>query len=491
MPIEPARINIDEADVTPALVRIGAAMDALAVRGLRAAGPDDTAQLESFRDELSGMGASHLASLLNVLLERVREGRRDAPRAFLHAHTALRMLERLYTLRRVDAVLSSVLAEDASIPELSPKPLPKAPLREDIKRALLDSLSEAIEDLLLAGLTAASKSTVETLQVGFKEASGRKLLRLGSTIRMVTEEIARYARKDKAFSSERFVFFAVRAWMLARGMADALERRDEAQWTRLSWTPPTQMVPSISMVVCGVFKRHVPNAFASFEMRCRCLSDAGMVKPGSPLLLSFVFPMKANTQVPPEAHLLLKQKQKLVPSDMLSGAVINVRNAALSLMDPPRLLLGPKTEVEIGDPFDGWLDVLSWNPASTVAKVRAHEVDPLALPIELQDELLLETWSIDPFSKTDKPHQIATLRAGDLVFEARVDAGKPGEALRTAITRAGKQEDRPPLFGFVHFEHGKLIFQPLSLIREGGPDHVHLTRENIDKAALVKALRFD
>ena len=42
---------------------------------------------------------------------------------------------------------------------------------------LLNELCAAVEELLLAGLTAASKSTVERIDVSFKEASRMKLLR--------------------------------------------------------------------------------------------------------------------------------------------------------------------------------------------------------------------------------------------------------------------------------------------------------------------------
>ena len=478
-------------DVALTLLRIGEALDLLAVRGLRAAGPDDTAQLQAFRDELAGMGAMHLARLLEVLLTRVKDGRREAPRAFLHAHTALRMLERLYTIRRVDAQLVTVVAPDATVPDVELRAVPSTQLPKDIKGAFLGSLSSAVEDLLLAGLTAASDATVQTLRVGFQEASGRKLLRLGSTLRMVTEEIARYTTKQKTFAPERFVFFAARAWMLARGMADALERGDDALWSRLAWTPPTQMVDEISLVICGVFKRHVPNAFASFEMRCRSLSDVGPIRAGEPLIWSFIFPMRAKSEIPPEAHLLLKQKQKFAPGDLLEGQVVTVRKAAMSLMSPPRLLLGPSTQVEVGEHFDGWRDIMAWDPLRTLSLVRGHHLDPLELPVELQDEVLLDDWTIGPFGSTDRPYESAELKSGELVFEARVDLGESGAPLRAAIQLASKQERRPPLFGFVHFEHGVLIFQPLSVLRDDGPDHVHLNRKNIDKAALVKALRFD
>ena len=48
--------------------------------------------------------------------------------------------------------------------------------------SLCDQLLAAVEELLLAGLTTASKSTIERIDVSFKEASRMRLLRLGSTL---------------------------------------------------------------------------------------------------------------------------------------------------------------------------------------------------------------------------------------------------------------------------------------------------------------------
>ena len=54
--------------------------------------------------------------------------------------------------------------------------------------SLLDELRGAVEELLNTGLTAASKSTVERVDVSFKEASRMRLLRLGSTLRIANDE---------------------------------------------------------------------------------------------------------------------------------------------------------------------------------------------------------------------------------------------------------------------------------------------------------------
>src|SRR5215468_4269498 len=93
---------------------------------------------------------------------------------------------------------------------------------------LLDELCAAIEDLLLAGLTTASKSTVERIDVTFKEASRMKLLRLGSTLRIANEEISRFTVGSAQFSSRRLAFFLGRAWVLAASMRKAVHSSDAA-----------------------------------------------------------------------------------------------------------------------------------------------------------------------------------------------------------------------------------------------------------------------
>ena len=89
--------------------------------------------------------------------------------------------------------------------------------------SLLDELGKAVEELLMAGLTAASKSTVERLDVSFKEASRDETLRLGSTLRIANEEISRFTAGSTQFSPRRLAFFLGRAWLLAAAMRRAID----------------------------------------------------------------------------------------------------------------------------------------------------------------------------------------------------------------------------------------------------------------------------
>ena len=195
--------------------------------------------------------------------------------------------------------------------------------------SLLDELSKAVEELLLAGLTAASKSSVERLDVSFKEASRMKLLRLGSTLRIANEEIVRFNAGSPQFSARRFSFFLSRAWLLATAMRRALEAGDEEAIGRLQVTPPAQPVEGLRVVTLGVVKRVVPGAFASFDFRLRALGDAGPVADKQPLVWSCVFPLRKDLDLASEAFLHLPQKQKFKPSILLEKKVIEVTKCAV------------------------------------------------------------------------------------------------------------------------------------------------------------------
>ncbi len=78
-------------------------LDALVVRGLRAAGPEDRARLAGHREQLQQMGATHLAAALGELLAAMDDGRREAAQALLALRARLRVFERLLTQRAVVA----------------------------------------------------------------------------------------------------------------------------------------------------------------------------------------------------------------------------------------------------------------------------------------------------------------------------------------------------------------------------------------------------
>jgi hypothetical protein len=83
------------------LERIRTLLENLAVRGLRACGPDELAQLASFAEHLDQTGAGHLAAGLADLRGQIEADRRTSAQTLLQAQTNVRLLERLLTLRVV------------------------------------------------------------------------------------------------------------------------------------------------------------------------------------------------------------------------------------------------------------------------------------------------------------------------------------------------------------------------------------------------------
>jgi hypothetical protein len=81
--------------------RLRAMLDGLVVRGLRACGPDELRQLQSYAEDLERSGAGHVSSILVELRERIERNEREAARTLLMAQTSVRLLERLLTLRVV------------------------------------------------------------------------------------------------------------------------------------------------------------------------------------------------------------------------------------------------------------------------------------------------------------------------------------------------------------------------------------------------------
>jgi hypothetical protein len=100
------------AELRDALDRLHTAMDDLAVRGLRAAGPGDLAKLTALRDEFRAAGAEHIAERLDTTIEAVRSDDRGAARALLRAMTATRLFDRMLTLQVVASMLTAPDAAD-------------------------------------------------------------------------------------------------------------------------------------------------------------------------------------------------------------------------------------------------------------------------------------------------------------------------------------------------------------------------------------------
>jgi hypothetical protein len=81
--------------------RIRTLLENLMVRGLRACGSDELAQLGALAEHLEQTGAGHLASELTHLRRLIESGDRGSARSLLQAQVNVRLLERLLTLRVV------------------------------------------------------------------------------------------------------------------------------------------------------------------------------------------------------------------------------------------------------------------------------------------------------------------------------------------------------------------------------------------------------
>jgi hypothetical protein len=96
------------------LERLRALLENLVVRGLRACGPDELAQLRSYTQHLEQSGAGHVAGVLGELHSRIEKDDRGSARALLEAQTSVRLLERLLTLRVVrEQYRAAIAALDA------------------------------------------------------------------------------------------------------------------------------------------------------------------------------------------------------------------------------------------------------------------------------------------------------------------------------------------------------------------------------------------
>jgi hypothetical protein len=359
---------------------------------------------------------------------------------------------------------------------------------------LLDELTKAIEELLLTGLTTASEATRQTLNVSFQEASRLKLLRLGGTLRVACEELSRYTKNQSDFSRKRFSFFLNRAWILSRGLSKALQEGNDTEFERLSWTPGSAPVSRLKVVTLGVTKKVVPSAFCAFEFRLRSVdSESGGIPFGTRLIWSVIFPVKPDSEIPPEGYLHLPQRQKFNASCFLEGKSVVIENATVTFEKSGvgRISLGEQSTVATDEKFEEWERFLSWESEKALERLRSHQPGPLDLDVELQEEIIFDEWDIgSPIDDGGEAQIIYPITHKEMLFDAVIQRGTDGNCLQDAFAKLSKKKSRPPLFGLLHYERCRLIVQPLSILNDDGPDHMMLSKEKIDRSSLLKALKF-
>lgn len=381
-------------------------------------------------------------------------------------------------------------------------------------QGLLDELGDVVEGLLRGGMTTASKATRDKLDVTFREASRHGLGRLAGTLSNVSREIGRYVAEDPQFSARRLSFFIGRTWLLARGMARALRTGDATTFDRLGAGPRSEKVSELRAVTLGVVKKVVPGSFCAFDFRMRRLLDHSTqgatqgATLGEPLAFTEMFPSKPGQNVPAEAYLVLERPQRYKPKVLLDGGVVTFRDVMVQRSEAGvRVSLGKDGRVEAGKAWGGWASVPAWDPEQALTRVRAYEVDPLELPNELHEEVVLDEWTIGK-PTTQEQRRTYPVRARGLTLDGVVDEGIGGMALRDNLERMrkgqgpeglgpgkapvkGRGKNKPSpgrLFGVLHYETCRFVLQPLALLTASGPIHLMTSAEGIDHKALLRNL---
>ncbi len=479
-------------EVTAALFALQQALENLFVRGIRAAAGDDVQRLSAHGEELGRAGAAYLAGQVDALIRHVRAADAEAARVLLRTQTALRVFERVLSLDVAVAALAPGQATEDPAPA-PPAASAAAPENRSALVPVLEELARTVEGLVGSGLTTASAATRQKLDASFKEASRLKLMRLATSLRYVGDELGRFLDDSAQFSPRRFVFFLTRTWLIARGLLEAIAENDQVALGRLLLSSPATPVRALRLAVIGVQKRALLDGSAAFEFRMVTLDEQGGVPRGARLAWSCVFGRKPG--VPAEAFLHLPQAQKFAPKMLLDRTEILVTEAAVSLdaHGSGRLMLGPKSTVKPGKKQVDWDGLVHWDRERVATRWRRHPISPLDLEIELQDEVVVSDWGLGaPVPNPYRPEQqIFPLAVEGLELDAMCSTGPDGRELMTALKALAKPKaERPPLYGLMHVEMGRLVFQPLTLFGADGPEYLMISGAHIDLASLMKTMDF-
>lgn len=94
-------------------------MEALTIRGIRAAGPEHVAMLMSAGEEFERIGADHMAGRIGDVVMAIDQSDPSAGAALLRAQTSLRLFDRLLTLDVAEGILAD-LQERMDAPDDQP-----------------------------------------------------------------------------------------------------------------------------------------------------------------------------------------------------------------------------------------------------------------------------------------------------------------------------------------------------------------------------------
>ena len=361
----------------------------------------------------------------------------------------------------------------------------------------LKQASTAIEQLLQTGMSTSSEHTITQFSELFKSISGLGITRLGSNLRLLTQEIQRYVKQDDTFSARRLSFFLNRSWLMCQGLSEAMQRQDKSLWQSLNATSATETLDEIEVITLGVSKKLVAGVFAAFEFRLRVL-DPTHPWGDKTLVFSLVFSLAGsadNIAIHPEAFLDFGQPQNYSPRALLTHS-IRFKHVTISTETEhrARLSLTPDSTVTPLNPIKNQHNLLALareNPESLHQQLANYQPSPFDLEIDLQSEIVLDTWTMGDIRHDAgfEDRYVIDIHAAGINYIALVSSYIEGEALLIALKHLKKSTVRPPLFALLHYELGQRVLQPLSVLEEDGPRHLMLGQDKTDYHKLLKQLR--
>src|SRR5262249_25626159 len=147
-----------------------------------------------------------------------------------------------------------------------------------------------------------------------------------------------------------------------------------------------------------------------------------------------------------------------------------------------RLSLGEQSTVQTGDDVADIDRYLTWDVAGALERIAKYQPGPFDLDVELQEEIVLRNWSIGaPEVREAEKHVWYPFAEEGVALTGVVSAQNDGQAQRRYLDELRKEKP-VPLFGLLHYEKCRLIFQPLTLFGPKGIVHLMLSPEKIDRA---------
>ena len=101
-------------EISDTIERLRTELEALAVRGIRASGPEHIALLKAAGEEFERIGADHMAGRIGDVVGALERDERGAAAALLRAQTSLRLFDRVLTLDVAASSLSRCPQEEAA-----------------------------------------------------------------------------------------------------------------------------------------------------------------------------------------------------------------------------------------------------------------------------------------------------------------------------------------------------------------------------------------